>query len=411
MNYGLIGEHLSHSFSKEIHEKLGRYKYEICEVPREEFDSFMKKAKFKGINVTIPYKKEVIPYLKEIDDNAAAIGAVNTVVNTGSGLYGYNTDFGGMRSLIKNFCIPIKGNKVLILGTGGTSCTAYAVVKQLGASEILKVSRDPEKGITYDEAYRLHSDADVIINTTPVGMFPDIDSIPIDLERFENLSGVLDVIYNPLRTRLVMKARSMGISAIGGLGMLVRQAILSAEFFTGDKFDPEVTESIFLSTHKEKMNIVLTGMPRSGKSTVARHLAKRTGRPYFDSDKIITERTGLTSSEIFDKYGEEYFRDLETGVIKELSAMTGVIISTGGGAVLRKENIDTLKLNGKIFFLDRPLNELKPDSNRPTASTYDQIKKLYEERRPLYLHSADAIVKIFGTPRNTVNMVLQKFYI
>ena len=393
MEYGLIGERLPHSFSKEIHEKIADYNYSLVELKPDELEDFILSKNFKAINVTIPYKQAVIPFLDEISGEAEAIGAVNTIVNRGGVLYGYNTDFGGMRALIERVGIVLKYKKALILGTGGTSRTAQAVCARLGAKEIYRVSRTGREGsITYEEAYSEHSDADVIINTTPCGMYPNIFDCPVELDRFTNLSGLIDAVYNPLRTSLVLAAKERGISAEGGLYMLVAQAVLASQLFTGEDLDTvELTNSIFDELYDSKRNIVLTGMPGSGKSTVGRLIAEMTGRQFIDTDSIITERHGAITG-IFAERGEEYFRDIESGVIRELAPSTGLIISTGGGAVLRSGNVEALRRNGDIFFIDRSPEYLIPTADRPLADEKAKITKLYKERIDIYMDTADYII-------------------
>lgn len=391
--YGLLGAKLSHSFSKNIHNKIADYNYELIELTPEELDVFLSKKNFKAVNVTIPYKKTVVPYLDELTDAAKTIGAVNCIRNEEGRLIGHNTDFDGMVGLAKHAGIDMYGKKVLILGTGATSETACAVCNFLKAAEVLKVSRTPKDGtVTYEEAANNHTDATVIINTTPVGMYPNQDCVPIDLKLFEALEGVLDVVYNPLRTNLILDAREAGIKAEGGLYMLIEQAVRASEFFLNTKFCGHVTDNLYIDLIKEKQNVVLTGMPASGKTTVGKAVAKVLGRPFCDTDDLIVQKAGMTISEIFRKFGEKYFRDLETEVIKELSGETEIVIATGGGAVMRPENIRALKLNGKIFFRDREPEKLVPTADRPTASTAEQIMKRYQERYPVYKSTCDYIV-------------------
>ena len=410
MKYGCIGEHLKHSFSKEIHNALTDYEYEIREIPGESLDAFMRVKDFLAINVTIPYKELVMPYMDYIDGHAQEIGSVNTVVNRDGRLYGYNTDFYGMSSLIEHAKIEIKDKKVVILGTGGTSKTARAVSKALLAKEIITVSRKAREGcITYGELYRNHSDAEVIINTTPVGMFPNIFDFPVDISGFNNLVGVIDAVYNPLRTPLILAAKEKGISAEGGLYMLVKQAVRASEIFIDTKYSEEEAELVFKKIKREKENIVLIGMPASGKSTVGKALAKRLNMQFIDTDDIITLRAKKPISRIFEEDGEEYFRALETEVIKECSSMTGAVISTGGGAVLNKNNVSALRENGRLYFLDRPLEELMPTSDRPLASTREAIKKRYEERYEIYRASADEIIDTGCTVEATADKIERNF--
>ena len=341
MEYGLIGERLGHSFSAVIHGMIGKYGYTLREIPRGGLERFIRESNFLGLNVTIPYKQEIMPLLDEIDTTAKDIGAVNTVVRRGDKLYGYNTDFDGMCGLAKHAGVNMQGKKVLILGTGGTSLTARAVARSLGCREVYRVSRSGRDGaVTYEQAYAEHGDADIIINTTPCGMLPGIYSCPIRLEAFSRLSGVLDAIYNPLRTTLVQQAQSRGIPAEGGLYMLVCQAIAASELFTGEPAEDGIAERIYSALLAEKENIVLIGMPGCGKSTVGSALAKQLGRKLIDTDTMITEATGMTPSEIFEQEGESGFRCLESEAVRKASAETGCIIATGGGAVLRRENVD-----------------------------------------------------------------------
>ena len=393
MDYGLIGEKLGHSYSKLIHEKFGFYKYELKEIPRDGLDAFMRAKDFKGINVTIPYKEEVIKYLDHVDDKALAIGAVNTVVNRDGKLYGYNTDYFGLKTLLECNGFDFKNKKVLILGTGGTSKTAYAVCKDTGASFISKVSRSARDGaIAYEEAYEKHMDVSYIINTTPSGMYPNLDSKPIDLTKFEKLEGVADVIYNPLRTRLVEEADALGINSCSGLRMLVFQAVAACEFFIGKRPDDKVSEDIINGLTNEIENVVLTGMPGSGKSTIGQLLSKELGKEFIDTDALIVEKEKREISDIFAKDGEAYFRDVEAEIIKEVSLKKNCIISTGGGVILREENVKNLAANGKIYFLDRKPEDLVPTDDRPLANEKSKIMKLYEERLPIYKSTCDEII-------------------
>lgn len=392
MEYGLIGEHLGHSFSKEIHERIADYDYLICEIAKDKLDEFMVNRDFKAINVTIPYKERVMPHLFYIDNAAKKMGAVNTIVNRNGNLYGYNTDFFGLKALADKIGISFKNKKVLILGTGGTSKTAVAVAKSEGASAVIKVSRRiGEDCITYDEAKNNHADCDIIINTTPCGMYPDNLGMPIDLEYFTKLEGVIDVIYNPLTTRLVQEAEARGIKAGNGLYMLAAQAVFASELFLGVKYPEGLTDQIYKDIILSKQNVVLTGMPCSGKSTVGRMLADALKREFIDTDAVIEEKYG-DITQIFEKQGEEDFRQMESEVIAEVSARNSIVIATGGGAVLKGQNIDRLKSNGKIFFIDRPLEDLIPTADRPLARNADAIKKRYSERFGIYQATADVII-------------------
>ena len=390
MQYGLIGEKLSHSFSKEIHEDIADYVYELCEIPRSDLALFLQKREFSAINVTIPYKKEVLPYLDEISDAANKLQAVNCIINCNGKLCGYNTDYFGMRDTILRSGVDVSGKKVLILGTGGTSRTSALVCKNLGADEILFVSRNKKDGaITYNESYAFHADAEIIINATPVGMYPDSYDSPIDLSKFSNLLAVFDAVYNPIRTKLVLDAKEKNILADGGLYMLVSQAVHAIELFTKTEIDENKIDEIYNQILKQKENIVLIGMPSSGKTTVGAILAGGLCREVIDLDDEIEKRIGCTIAEFFKSHTEKEFRDVETEITKEISKKNGVIIATGGGCILRKENVDALKSNGRLYFLDRDLESLTPTDSRPLATKKEAIKKLYNERYHIYINISD----------------------
>ncbi len=405
MKYGLIGEKLGHSFSKPIHEKTGGYEYELREIARDDLDAFMKEKAFSGINVTIPYKERVMPYLDYIDPDAVSIGAVNTVVNREGRLYGYNTDFGGMKMLIEKQGFDYEGKKVLILGSGGTAKTAFAVSKSLGARKVIFVSR--KGSVNYENVHLLHGDASYIINTTPVGMYPDNFSSPLDLSLFTVLEGVTDVVYNPLKTRLCLEAEKRGIPAEGGLYMLVSQGVLASQYFLGKELDVKgLTDETFEGIKGSKQNIVLVGMPGSGKTTVGKALAVKTGREFVDTDEMIVCRHGEISK-IFAEKGEAYFRGLEEEAVKEASKKSCAVIATGGGAVLRKENVEALSQNGVIFFLNRPLEDIIPTDDRPLSRDIEALKKRFEERYDIYICSADYEIHIDGKVENAVSRITE----
>ena len=397
MEYGLLGERLAHSFSPEIHALIGDYDYKLVELSADKVESFLKERNFKAINVTIPYKQAVIPFLDEISESAKSIGAVNTVVNKNGRLCGYNTDFDGLKALIKSLLPSLKGLKVLILGSGGTSRTTVAVANSMDAKSVFVVGRNRSEGvISYDDAKAFHKDADVIINTTPCGMYPNVHTCAIDLDSFENLKAVADVVYNPLRTELVMKALDKGIPAKGGLYMLTMQGIKAAEYFFDKEIESGRAEEIFNTIIKRRENIVLTGMPSSGKTTIGNIISAETGRPLYDTDALIVKKAGCEISRIFAENGEEYFRNLESEVIGgEVAPLTGAIIATGGGAILREENVRNLKKNGKVIFIDRDLELLTPTADRPTASDFQAMKKRFEQRYDIYNKTAD--VKVNGS--------------
>ena len=408
MRCGLIGERLGHSFSAEIHEKLGRYEYELIELSPGELEHFFRRRDFDGINVTIPYKRAVMAYLDGMSERAAAIGAVNTVVNRGGKLWGDNTDFGGLEALVRRSGFDLRGAEVLIAGSGGTSRTAEAVARSLGAKQTMRLSRSGRDGaVTYEAAYERHAGAQYLINTTPAGMYPDLDGCSVDLDRLTGLRGVVDAVYNPLTTRLVRAARARGIPAEGGLFMLTAQAVASAEDFCGERVTPETTERLYREMLFEKRSIVLIGMPGCGKTTLGALLARQMGRELVDTDAETACRAGMSIPEIFRQRGEACFRTLESETIRAVSRTGGRVIATGGGAALRQENVDALKQNGVVVFLDRPLAQLHPTDDRPLADSAEKLRRLYEERRPVYAAAADVTVPVYGTPEETAEKLME----
>ena len=394
MKYGLLGERLGHSFSKEIHEQINDYQYEITEVPFDKFDEFMTKHDFIAINVTIPYKEKVIPYLDYIDDAAKKIGAVNTIVNKNGKLYGYNTDYLGLRDLVLTNNIEVKNKKVLILGTGGTSKTSKAVFTDLGAKELVFVSIDPVGNeISYEDAVKYHSDSEIIVNATPCGMYPNCDDLIIDISTFNKLVAVIDVIYNPLKTMLVRKALERGITAVSGLYMLVAQAVYASSIFTDTTYDKKIIDDIYKQIYNSKRNIVLIGMPTCGKTTISKVLADKLNKEVVDTDTLVEQEMGTTIKEYLKTHDETSFRDIETKVINNVSKLNNLIISTGGGVIKRKNNMEYLKANGIIVFIDRPLELLQVSDTRPLSSNQSDLEKLYHERYDLYCNYSDIIVK------------------
>ena len=410
MKYGCIAEKLGHSFSKEIHSYLADYQYDLCEIAPENLDDFMKAHDFSAINVTIPYKQDVIPYLDEISETAKKIGAVNTIVNRGGKLYGYNTDFFGMHSLILTNKMNPCGKKALVLGTGGTSKTAAAVLEDLGAREVYKVSRTARDGaITYEDAEKYHSDAEFIINTTPVGMYPKIGVSAIDLDRFPKVEAVVDAVYNPLRPKLISDALKKGIPATGGLYMLVAQAARACEFFIDTEISEEKILKVYKIMLKKTENIVLVGMPASGKTTVGKRIAEKLEMDFIDCDDEIVKKAGKSIPEIFADCGEKAFRDIESEVVAEVSARKNTVIATGGGAILREVNTDLLRENGRIYFLDRPLESLIPTSNRPTASSLEAIETRYRERYGIYSSCCDVHIKANDEVEENAEKIIKDF--
>ncbi len=401
--FALIGKTLKHSYSSVLHEHLSECEYRLVELSKDDLKSFVQ-SEITAFNVTIPYKRDIIEYLDEIDEKAERIGAVNTVVKRDGKAKGYNTDFFGLKYLIESEKIKIKGSNVLILGSGGTSKTAFAVVEDLGAKDIKIVSRTGE--INYQNCYQL-IDTNVVINTTPVGTYPNIDDTPIDVGKFNNLTAVVDATYNPLKTRLCFECEGKGIKAINGLKMLVAQAKKAHELFIDKIISDEEIESLYLGLKKEKQNVVLIGMPGCGKSSVGKILAERLGKEFIDTDCLIEQKEGVDIPTIINKKGEKYFRAIEKEVIKEVATLTGKIISTGGGVVIDKENHFYLSANGKIFLLNRALEKLAT-KDRPLSSGIDALRTRYEERKDKYLDFADFEIDNDGDIEIAVKGVLEK---
>lgn len=395
MRYGLIGEHLTHSFSKEIHESFAPYTYELIELAPDELEDLFKERDFSALNVTIPYKAAVIPYLDEVSDEAMSLRSVNTVVNRGGRLIGYNTDYIGLRDVIVRSGISLSDKKVLVFGSGATARVARLACRELGASHIYLVSRELRDGaISYPEAYEIHNDADIVINATPVGTYPDSSAISVDTDRFSKLSAFFDVVYNPLRTEAVLRTAERGAYAEGGLYMLVSQAVHASAIFRDEEADTALVEEVYKRVLREKENIVLTGMPCAGKTSVGKALAEALGREFVDIDEKIEERLGESISNFFATHTENEFRDIEAETVKQYSRLRGAVISTGGGTVLRDENVRALRSSGRIFFIDRSPSRLLPTESRPLAKTRIDIERLYKARYQLYLDTAD--VRING---------------
>lgn len=383
MTYGLIGEKLGHSYSKLIHEMLGRYKYDLRSLDKPSFEKFVSERKFDGLNITIPYKKAVIPFCDKISSLAQEIGSVNTLYFDGDQLCGTNTDYQGFLYAATAAGISFKDKKILILGNGGTSLTARKAIRDSGAREILITTRRREDGcISYEELSE-HPDIEIIVNTTPVGTYPDNGASLISLKNFPACEGVIDVIYNPFATDLLQQAKELGIPHTNGLPMLVAQATAAAEYFLGEHDFQQENQRIISSLEKDIENIVLIGMPGCGKSTLGKLLAEQLGKTFVDMDAVIEEKAGMPIPEIFEKFGEAHFRDIESEVAAELGKEHRQVIATGGGVILRSENMKSLSQNSRIIFIKRPLEKLAT-KGRPLSKDLNALKTMYEQRLPLY---------------------------
>ncbi len=408
MEYGLIGAKLGHSYSVPIHARLGSYDYQLYERTEPAFIDLMRQRRFKGINVTIPYKKLAFDLCDALSDTAREVGCVNTVIVRPDGsLYGHNTDIGGFIALARRAGVEIAGRKAVILGSGGTSLTARAACRQLGARQIVVVSR--RGPVDYEALYRDHADAEALINTTPVGMYPDNGACAVDIARLPRLTGVLDVIYNPDRTALVLDAEARGIPAAGGLYMLVGQAREAAELFTGQAIPESETERIYRQLRRGALNLVLIGMPGSGKSSIGRALAGQMGRPFVDCDGEIVRRAGMSIPEIFARDGEAGFRALEAEVMADVCREKGRVIATGGGAVLREDNVRAMRRNGRVLMLARRLDALSM-AGRPLSKSREELRAMWLRREPLYRAAADAVVDNNAAPAKAVARAEEAFY-
>ena len=412
MEYGLIGSKLGHSYSKIIHEMLCGYRYDLCPLPtEEEARAFLTRRAFKAINVTIPYKRLVMEFCSYIDPCAKAIGAVNTVVNRNGLLYGYNTDYLGFAYLADAHGVEFAGRTVLILGTGGTHNTTSAVAKDKGAARVLTVSRhpDPEKGeLSYAEA--VHSGADIVINTTPTGMYPNVGVCHLDVAAMPGLEAVLDVVYNPDKTELILRAEEAGVPvAVGGLEMLVAQAVYAAEYFLDRKFDdaPAEIRAITAQLRKEQLNVALIGMPSCGKTTIGRALADRLGKRFVDLDEEIVRAAGRSIPDLFAAEGEDGFRAREAEQTARFAREGRQVLSCGGGVVKRPENLRALRQNGVVLFIDRPLDALTVGGGRPLSTSAEALKTMEAQRRPLYLAAADAVIPNETTVADAVAAALE----
>ncbi len=403
--YGLLGEKLGHSFSPQIHALLGDYEYKLFEVAPENLGDFLRSGTFKGLNVTIPYKKAVMPYLAEISENAKAIGSVNTITVLPNGtLRGDNTDYDGFLYLVRRSGVSVAGKKALVLGTGGASLPVKKVLSDLGTREIVSISRTGENN--YQNLDK-HFDADLIVNTTPVGMYPNNLQSPLSLDGFAHLSGVLDIVYNPQKTKLILDAEQRGIPAFSGLTMLVAQAKRAAELFLQTKIDDRKNDEIYETLSRQMKNIVLVGMPGCGKSTVGKALAKCLSRPFFDADEEIVRRAGKPIPDIFQAEGEAGFRKIETEVLFDLCRQSGAVIATGGGAVTVPKNHDILRQNSLVVFINRDIAVL-PTVGRPLSEQND-LHEMFRHRLPLYRAVCDYEVDGNGKIQTVTDRVAEVY--
>ena len=404
MKYGLIGKTLSHSHSKKLHEFLGNNEYELKEIPPDGIESFLRNAAFKGINVTIPYKETVMPYCIH-DDTAKKIGSVNTIVNKNGKLYGFNTDYAGFLFMANNANISFNNKKVLILGNGGTCKTVFCAAKDNNAGKIVIVSRNGENN--YENISR-HADSDIIINTTPVGMFPNNGMSPLSLRSFKKLSAVIDVIYNPLRTNLLLEAKELDINTANGLSMLAAQALYAHNLFFNIKPDEsgdnKKIAELLSKAEKHFSNIALVGMPGCGKTTIGKELAAVLAKDFIDTDLAIEESTGRKVSDIITEDGEPFFRDLEKKTLAEEAAKTNRVIATGGGSVLMKENITALLQNSVIIFLERELASLAV-KDRPLSA---DLQTMYRQRLPIYKNICNHKIEVCGSLQENVQKIIEK---
>ena len=400
MKCGLLGRHLGHSYSPYIHSKLGDYSYELFEREPDEIETFLKNGDYSGINVTVPYKKDVIPYLDELTPVARQLGAVNTVVRRGGKLIGHNTDCFGFMTMVKESGLAVSGKKVLVLGSGGASNTAAAVLQEQGARVVI-ISRHGQNN--YGNLH-LHTDASVIVNTTPVGMYPNAGNTPINLDLFPVLEGVLDVVYNPARTKLLLDAENRSLVAMNGLLMLVAQAKETAEWFTQTPIADAAIATIYRDLQRRMENIILIGMPGSGKTTIGQLLAERTGKNFIDADEELVRYAGCSIPEIFTNDGEAGFRQLETHILSQIGQKSNLVIATGGGCVTQARNYPLLHQNGIIFCLNRDLSKL-PTDGRP-LSQKNKAEEMYRIRKPLYETFADNMIDNNGDPDDSVRHIL-----
>jgi len=409
MEYGLIGNNLSHSFSQTLHQKYLNTNYELLSLKEEELKNFFLSKNFKGINVTIPYKKEVIKYLDYVDPIVSKTGTCNCIINENGVLKGYNTDYFGFKFLLEEHNIDVQNKNIAILGSGGTFNTIKTLLQDLGVKNIFCISRTKkDDNFTYEELYSLS--LDILINTTPVGMYPNNYECNIDLDKFPNLKVVIDVVFNPLNTKLILEAKKRKIEAFGGLEMLVAQGMRASELFLNKKYTVEQIRSCYFDLLVEKSNIVLIGMPMSGKTTLGKILKNAFNKNFVDIDKEIVDREHKSINQIFEDFGEDYFRNIEKELYNEFSKQNGFVISTGGGIVKDIESINKFKQNGMIVFIDRKIEKMFINNNRPLSKTKEDIEKLFKERYELYLNNSDIKINNNGSKKRAVINIVEAFY-
>lgn len=409
MKYGLIGEHLSHSFSKDIHNMISSYDYSLCELSKDELKEFMNKHEFLGINVTIPYKEEVLKYVNVQDELVKRVGACNTIINKDGNLYAYNTDVLGFIKSLEVNKIEIKNKTALILGTGGASKAIKVALEELGTKNIFIASRESKPNtVLYSKLNEIKEDIEVIVNCTPNGMYPNEDAEPlIYLSDFNNLESYIDLVYNPLNTNLIIEAKKLGIKSINGLYMLVSQAVYAYSLFFDKEYSDELCNKLYKKIYISKRNVVLIGMPSSGKTTVGRLLARHLNNEYVDTDRLIESRVSKRIKDYITEFGLNRFRELEVNTVKEVSNYNDKIIATGGGAVLNPLNMRRLAHNSIIIFIDRKLELLTPTDSRPLSSNQRDLERLYEERIDLYKKYADYRVENNTTLEDAMKKVIE----
>ena len=400
MKTGLLGRKLVHSYSPQIHRELGDYSYSLFEKEPEAVAEFLQYGDFSAINVTYPYKKVVMPYCR-LSPAAKKIGAVNTIVRQADGsLLGHNTDYFGFCSMVKRSGLNPAGKKCLVLGSGGASATAVAALEEMGA-KVVVISRSGEDN--YTNLHR-HADAAILCNCTPVGMYPNSGVSPVELDSLPALEGVLDVVYNPAKTKLLLDAEKRGLVAMNGLWMLVAQAKEASEWFTGKQLPDTCIEAVYQKLRLEMENIILIGMPGCGKSTIGKALAERLGKEFVDADAELEKREGRPIARIIPEDGEEHFRNLETKTLEHLGKLSGLVIATGGGCVTRENNWPLLRQNGRIFWLQRDIR-LLPTDGRPLSQT-NKLEDMYAKREPLYGQLADYVIENNGSESQTIDRIL-----